>query len=432
MSQRTRAEIVKIARTVSTNKPLTTSEVTKLLQFEYEEKETGVVKLLKQISLPLSILFGISLAVFPEFAEELAKSIPALDLSERALAGLDYIWGILGSAVEKPNLIYHIPNIVLYSFGVLGLQAIFTALRHRSWLDQVVNAQAKLRQQIESGEVKLAMPAGHSILFIGNGDFIGEEFQRRNPDNCVMVAGRKQSYTNIWNYYNYSNSYESLKQCLQNSSIATAGEYMFFPVTDNELFLSGPDDYDLAPHQIEITIQSIRAIEKELGLEPRRVIIVGDRDQKTEFRTASSDGGISGESEAVSLATIANKHARVIVLDPTELVMEQLVARANGREILFRASTNGLSKYSQRFYNRLYQLGYYTRTVDEAKLTVGYDLFEDMTEHQSISNLAKSYCPIVLSRQVYDALLRVDFNAKDIIFVPDVILERLATVASEQ
>ena len=59
-------------------------------------------------------------------------------------------------------------------------------------------------------------------------------------------------------------------------------------------------------------------------------------------------------------------------------------------------------------------------------------MFEDLTEQQTLSRKVNDYYPVVLSKQVKDALIRNGYGKDEFIFVPDLVLSELSHKTSEQ
>ena len=91
----------------------------------------------------------------------------------------------------------------------------------------------------------------------------------------------------------------------------------------------------------------------------------------------------------------------------------------------------GMKEYKERFYKRLKGAGY-KMTKRKGILTIGYDLFEDQTEQQTLSRKINEYYPVVLSKNVHDALIRNGYDKSEFIYVPDLVIAALQQTASEQ
>ena len=65
-------------------------------------------------------------------------------------------------------------------------------------------------------------------------------------------------------------------------------------------------------------------------------------------------------------------------------------------------------------------------------LTIGYDIFEDQTEQQTLSRKIDDYIPVVLSKNVKDALIRNGYKKTQFLYVPELVLNTLSAVAKEQ
>jgi hypothetical protein len=427
-------KLLAIARKIKRGQRVTPQEITYLSQFERMDKDSKLMRFIKAAAVPSSILLGISIAMFPSFYEQYVSQLPAwTNLTPELLTGIDYMWNILSEPVGKANIVYHIPNIVLYSFGVVGVKKIIDAVDRRTWLEKVMEAQDMLQDRIDQGNIALNLRNGHSLLFVGNGDFIGMQFViSHDADNAVTISQTKPAYTDIWNYYNTETLYEDLKDVIIRCDGEFAGEYVFFPVKDDQIFLPGEKAYDLSPHKLDIICQDIRMIEKEKKWKPKRIIIIGDKFHKSYVQSEDDHRVIPGSGDTVSLSSIAKKYEFIAVLDPSDIVLKKIIAVADGRKIVFRATKEGIKEYKKRFYDRLKQLRYMPRKGKKGILTIGYDLFEDQTEQQTLSRKIDDYLPVVLSKNVHDALIRNGHKKSEFLYVPDLVLQTLSKTAAEQ
>ncbi len=427
-------KLVAVSRKVNQNKRLTPSEINYLLSFEKKEKDRTPLRLLKALALPLSLFVNFLFAVYPDYFSNFTSHLPSwTNLQPRFLAGADYLWDFIGEPVKKANIVYHLPNIVLYSFGVVGIKKLLDAVNHRSWLENVLSAQKILQENVEKGSLWLQMKQGQSLLFVGKGDFIGAQFAlNHKPDQTVTISENKPFFTSIWNHYDIDTLYKDLEQVIIQSSGENIGEYVFFPVKDDQIFLPGPKDYDLSPHKLDILVQDIRTIEKEQKWKDRRIIVIGDKSHKSFVQSEDQNGVIKKSGDTISLLTISAKYKNVNLIDPTDVVLREIIRIAHGRKIVFRATKEGLAEYKKRFYDRLKELGYKQLKKRKGVLTIGYDLFEDMTEQQTLSRKIDDYYPVVLSKNVHDALIRNGYKKENFLYVPDLVLKTLTHAASQQ
>ena len=427
-------KLVKISSKVKNDLRLTPDEIDYLLAFEKIEKDPRLIKTAKSLALPFSLLLGFLFTVYPEYFERLTRTLPSwTNLPPKFLSGVDYLWDILGEPIGKANLVYHIPNIVLYSFGVVGIKKLFDAINRKSWMEHVLLSRKALLENVEKGNLNLQMKKGHSLLFVGNGDFIGAQFAlAHSPSDTVTVSLTKPSYTAIWNSYDTETLYEDLKKVLVRSDGESAGEYVFFPVKDSQLFLPGNKDYDLAPHKLDILVQDIRTIEKEEKWRAKKIIIIGDKFHKSFVQSEDQKSIIKKSGDTISLLTIASKYRNITLIDPSDVVLKKIIEIAYGRKIVFRATLEGIKEYKKRFYDRLNELGYKQSKKQKGVLTIGYDIFEDQTEQQTLSRRIDDYYPVVLYKNVKNALIRNGRKKDEFLYVPDLVLKTLTHAASEQ
>lgn len=426
--------LLKISGKISEDEALTVSEYTYISGFQKPEKDSLSLIILKQATLPLSLFFGMLLYVFPDFFNSVIQSLPPwTNFSPTMLRGVDYLWDIIGDPVKKENIIYHLPNVVFYSFGIVGIKKIFESLDKQTWIDKVRRSQGILQERTKSGTMRFKLRKGHSVLFVGDGDHIGKQFVlNHSADETVTIGVNKPDYTDIWNFYNTSHSYDDLKDVLVRISGKHTGEYVFFPVKDTQVFLPASAAYDLSPHKLDILCQNIRKIENEHHITPRRIIIIGDKNHHSFVQSEDKKGVIKNSHDTISLHSISVKYKNITLLDPTDIALKQILKQARGRRIVFRATKEGIAEFKKRFYQRLEELGYRHTKKKKGIFTVGYDLFEDQTEQQTLSGVVDDYYPVVISKSVRDALVRNGYKNNEFLYVPELVLDTLNHVASEQ
>lgn len=420
--------LLTISNKVRNNQRITPQELQTLLNFELVEKESKSLFYLKESAFPLALLFGFLFVTYAWFFDEVVLNLPSwTNMSPDLLAGVDYLWDFLGEPIGKQNILYHLPNVVLYTFGFFGIKKIVESVERKTWLDSVLSAQDKLKSSVAAGTTHFNIPDNHTLLFVGKGDFVGEQFAINHPHESLVIAETKPTYTNIWTSYDLCTLYDDLKNALLRSDAETAGEYVFFPVKDDQLFLPSEHAYDIAPHKLDILVQNIRIMEKEFGWQQNKIIIVGDSEHNSFVQTEDEKTAIKGTAEYISLESITKKHEATYMIDPTALVLKKIITIAHGRKIAFRATQEGIHLYKKKFYDSLHALGYKDKDTKDI-LTVGYDVYEDLTEQQTLGKPVKNYLPVVLSKQVADAVERNGYKKNEYIYVPDLVLEELRKV----
>lgn len=427
-------KLILIAKKITAQQALTPEDSSYLLRFEKEEKASRTTNMLKRIAVPLALAFGFLFTAFPVEFKNIVKTLPEwTNLSLPLLTGVNFLWDFLGEPVKYANILYHVPNIILYSFGFFGLKKLIDAIERRTWLDSVYAAKKLLQEQLTQGTLFFQLGKGHSLLFVGKGDYIGAQFVlNHKPEDTVTISQKKPLYTDCWSYYDIEDLFDDLKQTLLRADGSSAGEYIFFPVKDDQIFLPGPKDYDMAPHKLDILCQNIRKLEQTLGWDTKRIIMIGDKFHASTVRSVTQQKAIPESEEIISLGSIVKKYENCTLLDPTDIVLQKLLELAKGRTIVFRATDEGIAEYKERFYLRLKELGYAPSKTKKGIFTVGYDLFEDQTEQQTLSRKIDDYYPVVLSKNLHDALLRNGYNEDEFIYVPSLILSTLSTIAAEQ
>ncbi|MCP4071874.1 MAG: hypothetical protein GY742_09070 [Hyphomicrobiales bacterium] len=426
----TKKKLISVAKAINNDERIDADIVNPFLDFKFQESSRFSQMMIKSAA-ALSFFFASVLVIFPEVRDYLIEVLPSnFELSDRIAKALDFVWGLVGKPVKKTHLMYHMPNIIIYAFGVAGVRQLWKKLNKNNWKDQVKDAQDKLGKMALEGIGRYNFAQGFSLLFVGDGDQIARGLVIDDPMLGATIADRRLHYTNLWGKYTSSEGEEEIYRVLELYNSKDAGEYVLFPVMDEHLFLPGPYDFDTAPHRVDIAVQRIRAYENEKGLENKRLIIVGDREQKSNFVTASKSGRIISQDDEISLRTIAEKYDNITVVDPTDTTLMKIISIADGRQILFRSSDHGVEKYSGEFYRRLSLLGY--QPTKEENLTVGYDISDLETEHQVVSQKQSVYLPIILSRDIFDGLVKSHLREDSYIFVPHLIKAELQKLVAEQ
>src|SRR3989344_3531855 len=144
------------------------------------------------------------------------------------------------------------------------------------------------------------------------------QFVLDHPTNAVVIAQTRPEFTNIWNFYNPGSSFEDLENVINRTCQKDTGEYIFFPVKDDQIFLPAPSSYDLSPHKLDILYQDLRNLEKELKMKTKRIIIIGDKYHHSFVRSEDKDTIIKGSDDVISLDTIAKRYANITLIDPTD------------------------------------------------------------------------------------------------------------------
>lgn len=420
--------LLKIAKKIKNNERIYPNELTQIRAFEFQDKESKLLTFLKDSAFPLALFCGFLFVTYAWFFDELILSLPRwTNMSPELLAGIDYLWDFIGEPIGKENIIYHLPNVVLYTFGFFGIKKILESVERKTWLDTVLAAQEKIKAQLQAGTISFNIPDNHTLLFVGKGDFVAEQFAENHENEVIVIAEKKPTYTDIWTNYDLCTLYDDLKKSLLRADAETAGEYVFFPVKDDQLFLPSEQAYDIAPHKLDILVQNVRIIEKEHNWQKNKIIIVGDSTHHSFVQTEDEKSAVKGTDELISLESITKKHSDTYMIDPTELVLKKIIALAKGRKIVFRATKEGIALYKKRFYDRLHKLGYTPKNSKDI-LTVGYDVYEDLTEQQTLVKTVKNYLPVILSKQFADAVERNGYKKEEYIYVPELVLDELRKV----
>ncbi len=424
----TRATLMQITHCIQNGDRIQADLTQPFLDHKFPEN-SPFAKFMLRVAAYISLFFASVLVIFPEVGEWLITVLPAwFEMPKRIATALDYVWSLVGKPVKKTHLMYHLPNIIIYAFGVAGIRQLWRKLNKNNWKDQVTAAQEKLTKDIEIGAGRFSFPDGFSLLFVGDGDQIGKSLILDDPSLGPTFSSAHPLYTPHWTRFQASEGMEGFTRAIDQFNAQDAGEFVLFPVVDQHLFLPGAHEYDIPPHRVEISVQRIRDYERDMGWAKKRILIVGDQEQTSRFVTASCDGVIDSDQDEISLRTIAQEYERITVIDPTEVTLRRIIEVAEGRDIHFRASDDGAAKYTERFYHRLSLMDY--AATQPGTLTVGYDISDLETEHQIVAKKHDSYLPVILSRDVFDLLTKRHLTEGSFIFVPRLVKEEVYHLAT--
>lgn len=416
-------KLIRLAKQINAGERISAEVAALFLDHRFPDN-TSFGKFMLRVAAWISLFFASVLVIFPEVGEKLIEILPDFFLlPERLAKALDYLWGLVGKPVKKQHLMYHLPNIIIYAFGVAGIRLLWRKIHKNNWKDQVEEARKKLETAVVEGTGRFDFAPGFSLLFAGDGDRIAKSLVLDDPTLGPTISSVRPNYSRLWGRFSAQDGEDGFEKVLDQFNAKDAGEYVLFPVVDDHLFLPGPEEYDTPPYRVEIAVRRIREFEKSQDWEKKRILIVGDREQASRFVTASENGIVESEIDRVTLNSIARTYENVTLVDPTDVTLQKIIEVADGRQILFRASVRGDEKYRAAFYHRLALLGH--KPAREGSLTVGYDVTDLETEHQIVAKGHSDYLPVILSREVFDLLSERYLSRGQFIFVPRLIKKEL-------
>ncbi len=69
-----------------------------------------------------------------------------------------------------------------------------------------------IKDRLQNGTLSYQLNNGHSLLFIGQGDYIGmQHVLSHKAADSITISQIKPHYTQIWNSYDSNTQYEDLK-----------------------------------------------------------------------------------------------------------------------------------------------------------------------------------------------------------------------------
>jgi hypothetical protein len=189
--------------------------------------------------------------------------------------------------------------------------------------------------------------------------------------------------------------------------------------------------YDIPPDRLEDLVRNIRVVEDRLGrtsdASRRRIpiVVVGDREQAIVIHSYDevSHEPLAGLSTVITLESIADElGGRLIIIDPTDVVLRRVMELAGGARIDFRGTAASRAMYEDQFRRRLHELGY--RVTDPDRIFhMGYNITDDPTVADSRNTAA-----IILTAAARDALHARGYPPDRILYVPELVILAIASL----
>ena len=278
------------------------------------------------------------------------------------------------------------------------------------------------------------MRSGYTGLMVGDGDPLADEFVRsRAADEVLLLATRRQEVSDIWIRVTDDAGLDGLIEAFDLASFDRCGRLILMPVQEQHAVFPPADAYDISPERLEDLLCNIRALEDRLesqlpgGRRRIPIIVVGDRRQATVIQSYDevSHEPLAEMSTVITLESIAAKlEDRLIIIDPTDVVLRRVIQLANGARIDFRGTEESRAMYEDQFRRRLQELGY--RVTDPGRVFhMGYNITDDPTVADSQNTAA-----VILTAAARDSLLHKGYPPDRILYVPELVIREITSLGA--
>lgn len=423
-------------RTPELNKPLRGKDLNTALQALAVNRglEPGIVNNFLNVDptsvshvgkLTKGVPIGLFLSYILLYANQGANALQLpniADLPPFLHEALQAIHNIGNNAALSPALRDHLPYLALegtaVSVGNLFARFNFLDKKARS----IEKLQPEVRAQIENGEFHFIMNPRHTAAFVGNGDETANALQRMKDPGDVMLYAQTRIDTLIYQLLKSGASSIEVEKVLDRGEFSKAEKILILPVKEEDMFLPGNDGHDMTLDDIETLIDSVDRYCSTKNIPKKKVIIVGRRtiSETSVESTGPNRSKKFKTSLAEKMAQVRERRETDIkIIDPTEIVMEEIVRIANGRRIRFRAKEEGDKRYRGRFYAALSEMGY--KQSLRKSVRVLYNINDIPTEAEVTSD----DIAVILDPTRKATLLAKGIQEKNIIVVPELTLKKL-------
>ena len=391
----------------------------------------------------VAVVVGLLFAAYPEIPSAIREATPGLRLNTRLHDAFNYLHGIHFGGVTEQHLIDHVPEL---GFDLALLAPLYGLLVwcfvHFGWRRHLSSLGGVVRDLVENGRLsarapvtlRWKMPSGYTALMVGDGDPLADEFVRsRGPDEVLLLASRHQDVSDIWVRVGDDADLDDLRDAFEVASFDRCGRLVLMPVQEQHAVFPPADAYDISPERLEDLLCNIRALESRLespltgGQRRIPIIVVGDREQATVIHSYDevSHEPLPGMSTVITLESIAKKQEeRLIIIDPTDVVLRQVMQMADGARIDFRGTEESRAMYEVQFRRRLQELGYRVTDPDRV-FHMGYNITDDPTVADSMNTAA-----VILTASARDALLHKGYPRDRILYVPELVIREITSLGS--
>ncbi len=391
----------------------------------------------------------LTISLLRKFVPDIAAYMDSVDIPSaihKMLNGLrESLPGL--KVLEDPAFGKQMERLLYESTIALGLKdAVKGFLNIVSTKPVIRQKQTEAKSLIEEGKFKFEMDEGHTAAFVNGGDALADVLRKTSPVDKMMVYGTEPMGLEVWQRIERMGDQDDVFDALDRGDFRTAGEIMVFSNSAEDMFLPDAElNNGMGLDEISTTISVARSYEENRGIEHRPIFIIADSEMQETYMTSDRSGAIKERTEtlqervdAINETSADNKsQSHVEVIDPTKVVMAEIVRLAAGRSIKFHSGSEGMKRYSDRFWDELDRSDYTEpeKGSDEAKLDaviVHYDIDDISKTHAHKGIDPKNEIVVIIDPRMRQAVEKSGVPSEQIIVVSDALSEHMQQIVMEQ
>lgn len=354
---------------------------------------------------------------FPEFDPFLGVELPDIIHSF-----LQAIHNITVNSADSKLLKDHFPFILLW----LSLISWIWEFANSKWLKQKLEAtKDRVQNLLDEWEMNYAMKEWHSAIFAGEWDFLADLLQSTLPSDEAMYYSTSSPDEDVpvWQNLDDKAWYEEFKKRLDTWSFASAGEAILFPVKQSEMFLpwNSKDSFDMSLPEIKSYISMLDRYCWEVNISKKKVVIVWASSLFQDYKNSSW-----ADIRDNLWDFIDEMNGRIDLIDPTELVFNELKQRTQWKNIIFHASSEDYDKYYSLFQKEAEKYNLPLSVEEWEDVHINYNTSDVFSLHNDEINKGNNIL-IILDPSIYDSAVS-QVGIDNIIYVPDLVNTQLEKI----
>ncbi len=345
----------------------------------------------------------------------------------QALSNIYGLYPFGRDEVASAALRDHIPELLLGAAILGSFDALRTSIRTRRFQTRARAAQHEFAERVASGTQPWQIEPGSTVAFVGNGDPLAHRLAQQHPHEIIQIAHKR--IEGPWTYLPADGLRSDTERALRLADIANAGEILFLPTKTSQEFLPGPTDHDISIDRMISYIDTADDLCRKMGVPPRPVIIVGDKEQAEWYGKATDSSKRSLTKTGSTLEQRLDGKAEkrgcdITIIDPTDVVIDVICRIADGRNIEFQGTGHSVETYKDKFFRSL--IGLTNPDANLPPISVIYNNNDLPTAGWDYDGIEQDVIPIILDPSQREPLIRKGIPEDRIIVVSDTVIQATA------
>lgn len=181
------------------------------------------------------------------------------------------------NSADSSALRDHLPYIAFDLAGAWGILSGLRGLLLGRSGKKIEAAQARVIEKITEGLFSYQMAEGHSAVFVGKGDIIGEALQDLLPPDQVMLYAYEKITSEVWQHIKRTGRQEEIFESLDRGDFERAREAVLLPVKDEDMFLPDETGHDMTLDEIRMMIDIFDTYSLDRNIPLKEVVIIGSK-----------------------------------------------------------------------------------------------------------------------------------------------------------